>query len=430
MQADKGISHRWKVVFMMAISFVLCNMDKVNMSVAVIPMAAELGWTATDRGLVSSAFFWGYSLTQVPAGWISTRIGGAKVLMAGVALWSFGTLIAPPAAKMSLLALCASRVLVGLGEGFAPSAATNVMARLVPSTERSRAVTTVFGGLDVGSAVGLLLSGPLIRLYGWPSVFYLFAVLGLVWCLFWPMFNAEKQDDTVQTYASATSSIDEAGKDTTPVPWGAFMSSPPVWAVIVAHFCFNWGYYTLLAWLPSYFELALGLNVEKSSYLTLIPYVAMILMTPLVGPVADGLVKRGTPLTLVRKLCQGIAFVGPALCMIACAFLTPTAANPPTQMGTILLVGLLSLGFALGAWSRAGLYCNHQDLSPKYAGALLGITNTAGALPGVLGVTMAGYLFDMTASWDLALFYPTAACQLFGALVYSLLASSERQSWS
>lgn len=39
--------------------------QQVNMSVAVIPMASELGWSATDRGLVSSAFFWGYSLTQV-----------------------------------------------------------------------------------------------------------------------------------------------------------------------------------------------------------------------------------------------------------------------------------------------------------------------------------------------------------------------------
>jgi ACS family sodium-dependent inorganic phosphate cotransporter len=43
------------------------------MSVAVIPMARDLGWSATDRGLVASAFFWGYSLTQVPAGYISTR---------------------------------------------------------------------------------------------------------------------------------------------------------------------------------------------------------------------------------------------------------------------------------------------------------------------------------------------------------------------
>lgn len=84
-------------------------------------------------------------------------------------------------------------VQVGLGEGFAPSAATSVLAWQVPSTERSRAVTTVWGGLDVGSAVGLLLSGPLIRMYGWPSVFYLFAVLGGIWCLLWPLVRPGMQ---------------------------------------------------------------------------------------------------------------------------------------------------------------------------------------------------------------------------------------------
>lgn len=461
---------------MIAVAFVLCNMDKVNMSVAVIPMAHELGWSATDRGLVSSSFFWGYSLTQLPAGYISTKIGGAKVLAAGVALWSFGTLIAPPAAQFSLVALCATRVLVGLGEGFAPSAAVSVLAKLVPSTERARAVTTVWGGLDVGSAVGLLLCGPLIRMFGWPSVFYLFAVLGLAWAAMWPLVEPEKLDDDMiaeqkrkeqerkarEALAAASAinltgtmeSMDEMPLSTTysklekslppdgKVPWGEFFRSSPVWAVTCAHFCFNWGYYTLLAWLPSYFELALGLNVEKSSFLTLIPYIAMVFMTPLVGPIADGWVRTGMPLTRVRKLCQGIAFVGPAMCMIACALLTPSAAA--TAKGALLagaepilspvrmacLVALLSVAFALGAWSRAGLYCNHQDLSPKYASALLGISNTAGALPGVLGVTAAGYMLDATNSWALALFIPTAICQLVGAVVYSIFASSERQSWS
>ncbi|KAF6256196.1 carbohydrate transporter [Scenedesmus sp. NREL 46B-D3] len=443
--AQQGfIAHRWRIVLMMSMAFVLCNMDKVNMSVAVIPMARDLGWSATERGLVSSSFFWGYSLTQVPAGYISTKIGGVKVLMAGVALWSFGTLIAPPAAHMGIWALCATRVLVGLGEGFAPSAATSVLAWQVPSTERSRAVTTVWGGLDVGSAVGLLLSGPLIRMYGWPSVFYLFAVLGGAWCLLWPLVRPGMQvrgagqlesSDRSSSHSSQSSSSrrpqpqqqPQQGDRSAVVPWGEFFKSPPVWAVTVAHFCFNWGYYTLLAWLPSYFEMALGLNVQESSFLTLIPYVAMIAMTPVVGPVADGLVKRGMSLTKVRKIAQGLAFVIPAACMVACALLTPppgVAANVP------LLVGLLSVGFAFGAWSRAGLYCNHQDLSPKYASALLGITNTAGAIPGVLGVTSAGYLLDATSSWQLALFFPTAAFQVVGAVFYSIFASSERQHWS
>lgn len=425
-QQEQGVPHRWQVVGMMALSFVLCNMDKVNMSVAVIPMAKELGWSATERGLVSSAFFWGYSLTQIPAGWISTSIGGARVLLAGVFLWSLGTMVAPPAAKLGLFALCATRLFVGLGEGLAPSSATNVMARLVPEKERARAVTAVFGGLDVGSAVGLLLCGPLIHWFGWQSVFYLFAVLGFVWCLLWPLCRPEQQDSDLsfRTIWKQKRKEEEVIKPKQPVPWGEFLKSPAVWAVIVAHFCYNWGYYTLLAWLPSYFDMALGLNVEKSSLLTLIPYIAMTAMTPWVGPTADGLVAKGWTVTDVRKLSQGIAFAGPAMCMLALAKLTPATAG---QGPTTLIVGIMSLAFALGAWARAGLYCNHQDLSPRYAGALLGLSNTAGALPGVLGVTAAGYLLDKTGSWAQALFIPTALCQVLGLVVYSIFASSKRQ---
>ena len=87
------------------------------------------------------------------------------------------------------------------------------------------------------------------------------------------------------------------------------------------------------------------------------------------------------------------------------------------------------MAFALSAWSRAGLYCNHQDLSPKYASLLLGVSNTAGALPGVLGVWAAGVLLDATQSWSLALFLPTAVAQLVGALVFTLAGSGENQGW-
>ncbi len=64
-----------------------------------------------------------------------------------------------------------------------------------------------------------------------------------------------------------------------------------------------------------------------------------------------------------------------------------------------------------------------------YAGALLGLSNTAGALPGILGVTSVGLLLDRTSSWGASLFYPTAACQLLGLVVYTSLASSRRQGW-
>lgn len=54
----------------------------------------------------------------------------------------------------------------------------------------------------------------------------------------------------------------------------------------------------------------------------------------------------------------------------------------------------------LSSFSLVGLYCTHADLSPRYASALLGLTNTAGALPGILGVTATGVIYDATgAAW-------------------------------
>jgi ACS family sodium-dependent inorganic phosphate cotransporter len=363
------------------------------------------------------------------------------VLSAGVALWSLGTALGPPAAAVALPALCLSRLLVGLGEGLAPSAATALLVQFIPARERARAVSLVWGGLDLGSVVGLLIAPVLIRAAGWQAVFYAFALLGALWCAVWP--RAQPHADSAvapppkaAAAAPAHAPVPAPGAQAPAAraagpPWRKFAKSPAVWAVVVTHFCFNYGYYTLLAWLPSYFEGALGMDLGASSALSLLPYVAMVAMTPVVGPVADALVAKGLSVTAVRKLAQGVAFLGPAACMLSLAALTPAAgaaagaAAPPVAA----VVALMSLAFALSGWSRAGLYCNHQDLSPRYASLLLGVSNTAGALPGVLGVWAAGVALDRTGSWALALFLPTAAAQLLGALVFTLFGSGENQGW-
>ena len=38
--------------------------DKVNLSVAIIPMAQDFGWSPTVAGVVQSAFFWGYMVRE------------------------------------------------------------------------------------------------------------------------------------------------------------------------------------------------------------------------------------------------------------------------------------------------------------------------------------------------------------------------------
>lgn len=140
--------------------------NQVNMSVAIVPMAREFGWNASVAGLVQSAFFWGYALSQIPGGYLTSRIGGRTVLPGGVGLWSGATAMLPFLAG-SLPGLCFSRAAVGLGEAMAPSAATDMVSRVIDNSERARAISFIFSGLHVGSLLGLLIAPVLIENFGW-----------------------------------------------------------------------------------------------------------------------------------------------------------------------------------------------------------------------------------------------------------------------
>ncbi|XP_024374370.1 probable anion transporter 6, chloroplastic [Physcomitrium patens] len=455
----RSLPPRYKLILTTAFAFVICNMDKVNMSVAIIPMSHELGWSSTTAGLVQSSFFWGYCISQLPGGWLAKAFSGQRVLRAGVLIWSLATAIVPSTARILPLLLF-SRFAVGLGEGVSPSAATDLIARAMPVSERSRAVATVFGGLNVGSVVGLLLAPIMIEIFGWESVFYAFGFLGVVWSLLFesavgssmlgnkstisepPSPTPEKSvegnehgahgsvngdlrarktqsmevsNDKSQLSAEANTSTDKN------IPWKAFFKSSAVWAMIYAHFCGNWGHYTLLSWLPTYFSQELHLDLTHAALVSILPPLASVAVTSVAAPLADHFISRGYDITLVRKVCQSIGFLSPAACM-AFAALSPKF-NPWVD------VAILTAGLGLSSFTLAGLYCTHQDISPKYASVLLGITNSIGAIPGVLGVALVGIILDRTQSWNLALFVPSIFFYLTGALVWNIFASSKPQSF-
>ncbi|CAN1282381.1 Sodium-dependent phosphate transport protein 1, chloroplastic [Linum perenne] len=107
---------RWTIVIMCFSAFLLCNMDRVNMSIAILPMAAENNWSPTTVGIIQSSFFWGYLLTQIAGGILADTIGGKKVLGFGVVWWSIATVLTPIAAKLGLPFLLVVRAFMGIGE--------------------------------------------------------------------------------------------------------------------------------------------------------------------------------------------------------------------------------------------------------------------------------------------------------------------------
>ncbi|VVB17014.1 unnamed protein product [Arabis nemorensis] len=421
----KNIPERYKLIGATSLAFVICNMDKVNLSIAIIPMSHQFGWSSSVAGLVQSSFFWGYALSQLPGGWLSKIFGGRKVLEIGVFTWSFATALVPVLAGF-MPGLIFSRILVGIGEGVSPSAATDLIARTIPVKERSRAVGFVFGGLSLGSVLGLLLAPPIIQSFNWESVFYMFGLLGVAWFVGFQFLSEEeisyRGDGTTTSDKPEKASREDLGNSLKEIPWKSFFQSSAVWAMIYTHFCGSWGHYTCLSWLPTYFSEALDLNLREAAWVSILPPLASILVTSLASQFADYLITNGVETTTVRKICQTIAFLAPAICMTLSSV---DIGLPPWE-----IVGILTAGLALSSFALSGLYCTHQDISPEYASILLGITNTVGAVPGIVGVALTGFLLDSTHSWTMSLFVPSIFFYLTGTVVWLAFASSEPQKFT
>lgn len=133
------------------------------------------------------------------------------------------------------------------------------------------------------------------------------------------------------------------------------------------------------------------------------------------GVVADTLTTRGMSLTNVRKLMQSIGLLGPALFLGLVSMTT----------SPMLAVGFMTCALALGSFAQSGVYSNHQDIGPEYAGILLGLSNTAAAIPGIVGVALTGFILDKTASWNLV-FGIAIMFYVIGTIVYNIFASGER----
>lgn len=420
--ASLPLSQYWPRRFILIglcfLSTFICYIDRVNMSVAILPMAEEFQWNQTIRGVVLSSFFYGYLATQVLGGWLADRYGGKVVLGFGVLWWSIFTLLTPPAAFISLTVLFIARVGMGLGEGVAFPAIHNLFARWAPVHERARFVALNTSGIPLGTVGALFLTPVIVLAWGWPWVFYLFGLLGFIWFVFWYFFATDSPETHPTIHPVELQFIHDnrppiPKNETT--PWGLLLAKAPTWAIIINHFCSNWGFYVILTWLPTYFKQALGVDMSKVGLYTILPWLVMFIMGNVAGWTADSLLKRGWSVTFVRKLMQSIGFFGAAtfLSLVGSAATVPQA------------VMLMCCGLGLGAFALSGFGVNHLDIGPRYAGILLGFSNTAGTLPGIIGVTLTGMILDATGSWQLV-FLISAGIYVFGAIIWLLFATGER----
>ena len=412
---------RYSLVLLAFFAVFVCYIDRVNISVAIIPMAEQYGWGSGTQGIILSCFYFGYMVTQFLGGWLADRYGGKIILAIGVIWWSVFTILTPPAAALGIAILIATRVLMGMGEGVTFPSIYALYGKWIPTRERARAMALTNSGIPIGQVAALLIAPIIALAWGWEWIFYIFGAVGVVWYALWHFVVTKDPATHPRISEHERKEIAEGIPPTNPdeqatTPTIELFKSKHVWAIIVAHFCNNWSLYVLLSWLPTFVTQGLGVDFANSGLVSMLPHIVSFVFLNVAGQVADRWVRGGMPVTKVRKTCMAIGFGGISVALFI-------VGEVPYAW---LAITIMCIGNALGAFVTGGFAVNHMDIAPNHAGKLMGITNTFATIPGIVGVTVSGFILETTGSWALV-FQVAGGVTVVGLIFYLLFASGEKQ---
>ena len=379
---------RWSIVGLVAAALFINYVDRGALPTAAHLIQDELGLSASQLGILFSAFFWTYSILQIPVGWIAERYGAHRVLAAGLALWACATILVGFAHSFATLLLL--RLLLGIGESAGFPSAGKLLAVAVPVESLGIANGIVAAGYQFGPAAGAWGGGLIMAHYGWRAAFWVFGGLSLLWLLPWSKVRLPQE--TVGT----------RGSDHPPLR--AILRQPSLWGTALGLFSSNYVFFFVLNWLPYYVVRERGFSTAEMASLTGSAYVVSALTSIIAGWAIDRFVRSGRA-NLAYKSVMVAAHVGTVACMLCIAF----GAQPWA------LAGIFAYQILTGAAS-AGVYAIPQILAgPSASGRWVGIQNCCGTFAGVIAPALTGLLVEETHHFTAA--FVTAALVSVAGLI-------------
>lgn len=137
----------------------------------------DFKWDSKQKGLILSAFFYGYICTQFLGGYLSSKFRPNVVFGVGIFVTALLTLFTPMAANAGFHVLIAIRFVEGLFEGVCAPSLQSIYANWAPPLERARIGAIAFSGCYIGTVIAMPVSGMLAASLGWESIFYFFGML-------------------------------------------------------------------------------------------------------------------------------------------------------------------------------------------------------------------------------------------------------------
>ncbi|MBT2613882.1 MFS transporter [Bacillus sp. ISL-78] len=404
----RKIGMRWWLGIIFIFIGLVSYMDRANMSVVAVPMMKELNMNKVQFGFLASSFFLGYALFQIPSGIISEKFGVRRIITFAMIWWSIFTALT--AAFSSYIFLSLVRFLFGVGE--APLAPANAVFNSFwfQKQEKGRAVSLLLVGQFFGPVIAPGISVALLAAFGWRSVFYLFAIPGIVISIFWYIVSRDKPEmhSWVSEYEKnlILTNRDISNADHKRTPWKDFLGNTQFWAVGLQYFIVVYMTTLFITWLPTYLIEARHFSLTKMGVAASFPFLAICLLMLAGGVISDYLIQKGKSLMVARG---GLAITGLIIFIITINLASLT--NNPFLNVLWLTIALGSLGLpVVQSWAVA------NDLGKQFAGSVSGWMNFWGNIGAVLSPIICGWTAQQM-GWNIALMINSVPV-LFAAVIW------------
>ncbi len=409
---------RWLIIFWIFLISAIAYLDRVNVSIAGRAIANEFHLDNIHLGWVFSAFILGYAVFQAPAGRLADRAGPRIVLTAGVIWWGIFTALltaVPHIGAAVVVLLIAVRFCLGAGEAVVYPASNCVVAAWIPSSERGIANGIIFAGVGFGAGVTPRLITSIMLHHGWRAAFWVSAMLGLVAGAVWyvlardtPRVHPWISRDEVERIESGLAISPVTSGQVERLSWGAILSNRDIGAVTFSYFTYGYAAYIFFSWFFIYLNDVRGLNLSRSAYYTMLPFLAMAVASPLGGWISDRLTKAHGK----RVGRCGIAVVGIGL---AAVFIALGTQFESAQLASIMLAG----GAGALYLSQSSFWSVSADIGGNSAGSVSGVMNMGGQLGGALTASLTPVIAKYL-GWNASFLVAAALC-VCGALAWLIV---------
>lgn len=358
---------------LLAICAVINFIDRGNLSIAAPLLKNELRISASQLGILLSAFFWTYTAIQFLSGWLVDRLDVNWVIAAGFLLWSLAT--AATGLVQGFTILLVMRLMLGIGESVMAPTWSKIFGLHLPEHHRGFANGVVQAAVRSGPAVGTFGAGLLIAKYGWRPVFIGIGLISLAWLPAWIKW------------------MPRGGEIRRSLPagpgFGDILRQRSFWGVCAGHFSVIYLLYFMLTWLPFYLVHERHLSMQSMAKVASAYYLIDALSATITGWLSDFFVRRGYTPTVVRKSAMAIGHTIAAVALAGCAL---------TNSQWYLLC-LVAIGLGEGA-AGAGPFAFSQTLAgPHATGKWTGLQSGFANLSGVVAPALTGFLVDRTGNF-------------------------------